>query len=166
MRFPPCTDRDHPDVDRPCPACTSVELAADSLAALFHSLRALQVRRDCFAIIEVGERWAYAQVLADRDGALVVEVSSTEATDDGTHSAALTPAEELELGRLRFAPPDDWSPNWYRVFPDPWPWPAPVVAELLVHSLLWVLGTRPDDLHVKTGHAESISVVRDRVGAR
>jgi len=148
----------------PCPACTGVTLRTDSLESLFHSLRelvdALQVRRNVFAVIEVADRLRYAQVLADRDGALLVEVSSTDATDDGTHSAALTPAEELELVRLRYRPPDDWSPNWHRVFAEPWPWPAPLVAELLVHSLVWVLGARPAELHVKAGHAEVISVVR------
>lgn len=149
----------------PCPACGDVTLRTDSLETLFHSLRelvdGLHVRRDVYAVIEVGDRPRYAQVLADHDGALLVEVSSTEATDDGTQSAALTPAEELELVRLRYLPPDDWSPNWHRVFAEPWPWPAPVVAELLVHSLLWVLGARPDELCVLTGHAEIISVVRD-----
>ena len=100
-----------------------------------------------------------------RDGALLVEVSSTEVTDDGNGSAALTPAEARALMRLRFAPPDDWSPNWYRVFAEPWPWPAPVVAELLVHSLVWVLGAHPNDLRVRTDHAEVVSVLHDAMSA-
>ena len=61
--------------------------------------------------------------------------------------------------RLRFAPPDESSPNWHRAFAEPWPWPAPVVAELLVHALLWVLGARPRDLRVMTDHANTRSCV-------
>lgn len=153
------------DVDAPCPACSDVTLRADTLDALFHSLRelvdGLHVRTRAFAIVEGDRGYRYAQVLADREGALLVEVSSTEATDDGSSSAALTPLEELDLARLRFAPPDDWSPNWHRVFPEPWPWPAPVVAELMVHALIRVLGLDPRSLRVVTGHACDISVVRD-----
>lgn len=141
------------------------DLRVDSLDALFHSLRelvdALHVRRSVFAVVDDDHPYRYAQVLADREGALLVEVSSTEATDDGTGSAALTPVEELELARLRFAPPDDWSPNWHRVFAEPWPWPAPVVAELLVRALVFVLGIDPRRLRVEVACARDVSVVRD-----
>jgi len=162
MHFVPCEHDD--DVDSPCPACTTVELVSDHLEAFFHSLRelvdGLHVRHSAYAIIHCADPYRYAQVLADRDGALLVEVSSTEATRDDEGSAALSPAEELALMRLHFAPPDDWSPNWHRVFADPWPWPAPVVAELLMHALMWVLGAQPGELRVTTDHAESVSVVR------
>jgi hypothetical protein len=163
MPFVPCDDED--GVDAPCPACTECTLRPDTLETFFHSLRelvdGLHVRRSAYAIINCANRYRYAQVLADRDGALLVEVSSTEATRDRGGSAALIPAEELALMRLRFAPPDDWSPNWHRVFAEPWPWPAPVVAELLVHALVWVLGAQPGELRVTTDHAEpTFSVAR------
>lgn len=154
MPFAPCI-RD--DVDAPCPACSDVTLRAPTLDARFHALRdlvdGLLVRRDVFAIIHGAHPYRYAQVLADLDGVLYVEVSSTEATADDQGSAALTPAEELALVRLRFAPPDDCSPNWHRDFAEPWPWPAPVVAELLFHALFLVLGTDPAALHVRVQHA-------------
>jgi hypothetical protein len=162
VHLTPCQRADH---DTPCPACSEPRLRTDHLEDLFHSLRelvdAMAVRRDTYAVIESDQEYRYAQVLADRDGALLVEASSTEATDDGTASAALTPAEEVELLRLCYDPPDDRSPNWHRVFPDPWPWPAPVVAELLVRTLCVVLGATPDELRVRVEHAQpGLSVVR------
>jgi hypothetical protein len=121
--FLPCAEV--AEVDAPCPACSDVTLRTDTLDGLFHSLRelvdALAVRRRVYAIVEGTHPHRCVQVLADRDGALLVEASDTDVTRDERGSAALTPAEELELLRLCFDPPDAWSPNWHRVFAEPWP---------------------------------------------
>ncbi len=148
-----------------CPACHHAALDATSLETLFGSLRALvdalAARRDVFTIIESEHPSRYVQVLADSDGALLVEVSSNEATDDGSGSAALTLDDEARLGRLRFEPPDDLSPNWHRIFVAPWPWPAPVVAELLIRALVDVLDASLTELRTIVGHTRpGISVVR------
>jgi hypothetical protein len=153
------------DDGTPCPACSDARLRTDDLETCFHSLRALvdamAVRRSIYAIIETGHPHRYVQVLADRDGALLVEASSNEATAHGRDSAGLDPLDELELLRLRYLPPDDFSPNWHRVLPDPWPWPAPLAAALLLRTLTDVLGAAPSELRLRVHHAlPRVSVVR------
>ena len=138
-------------------------LRTENLEACFHSLRelvdAMAVRHSTYAIIEGDRPHRYVQVLADRDGALLVEASSNAATDEGL--AGLDALDELELIRLSYLPPDDFSPNWHRVFPDPWPWPAPLAAALLLHTLTHVLGAELGALHVHVAHAQPrVSVVR------
>lgn len=137
-------------------------LRTDHLEACFHSLRelvdAMAVRHSTYAIIEFDRPSRYVQVLADREGALLVEASSNEATDDGL--ACLDALDELELLGLRYLPPDDFSPNWHRVFPEPWPWPAPLAAALLLRTLTDVLGARLSELRVHVAHAHQVSVVR------
>lgn len=151
--------------EHPCPACHHAALDATSLETLFESLRALvdalTARREVFAIIESEHPSRYVQVLADCDGALLVEVSSIEATDGSSEPAAPTLGDEAQLGRLRFEPPDDFSPNWHRIFVAPWPWPAPVVAELMIRALVDVLDASLADLRTIVGHTKpGISVVR------
>ena len=161
MDFDPCRRTDD---DTPCPACSDVVLRTDDLEACLHSLRelvdAMAVRHSTYAIIECEHPRRYVQVLADRDGALLVEASSNDATDDGRGSANLDALDELELLGLRYQPPDDFSPNWHRVFPDPWPWPAPLAATLLLRTLTNVLGAHLGELRVHVAHAHPVSVVR------
>jgi hypothetical protein len=162
MDFEPCRRSDD---GTPCPACSDVVIRTDDLETCFHSLRelidAMAVRHSTYAIIEGAHAHRYVQVLADRDGALLVETSSNEATDDGHGSAGLDVLDEIELTRLRYLPPDDFSPNWHRVFPDPWPWPAPLVAALLLRTLTDVLGAELGALRVRVAHAvPTVSVVR------
>ena len=161
MDFEPCRrTNDH----TPCPACSDVALRTHNLEACFHTLRelidAMAVRHSTYAIIEGDHPHRYVQVLADRDGALLLEASSNEATDDRHGSAALDALDELELLGLRYLPPDDFSPNWYRVLPDPWPWPAPLAAALLLRTLTDVLGAELGALRVHVAHAHQVSVVR------
>jgi hypothetical protein len=76
----------------------------------------------------------YLQVLSDESGALQIEAMSNYHLDPAQDH--LTVADERALARLGWRSPGPHSPNWHRVFPDPWPWPSPVAAELVGRTLL------------------------------
>jgi hypothetical protein len=88
-----------------------------------------------FVIIDAPEN-RYVQALVDPEGALQVETVS-RAFLSGSPDP-LTDADEQELRRLGWRPPGEHSPNWHRVFVEPWPWPAPLAAELTGRTLLGV----------------------------
>ena len=127
-------------------------LATGGIEDLFHSFReivdALHVRRDVFSIVDVGDTGRYVQMLSDCDGTLVMEVSP----NDAAKTAVLTAQDEVALLRLGFQPPCNESPNWHRFLAEPWPWPAPVIAELLVRTLVNVFDARPRDLRLTIAH--------------
>jgi len=72
--------------------------------------------------------------LSDESGALQIEAMSNYHLDPAQDH--LTVADERALARLGWRSPGPHSPNWHRVFPDPWPWPSPVAAELVGRTLL------------------------------
>ncbi len=74
----------------------------------------------------------YLQVLVDPNGALQVEARANYETEKNHLNAA----DELAMLHLGWRAPSVHSPNWHRVFPDPWPWPSPVATELVVRTLL------------------------------
>lgn len=103
---------------------------ADLVGGLLH-------HDDCFAIVEVSGALRYVQVLA-HDGGLAIETVSNESLRPRVPPATeLTGADRARLAGLRWSPPDEKSPNWYRHWRPGSPAPVPsLVAEILGRTLI------------------------------
>ena len=113
----------------------------------------LLARDDCYLIIDAPHHHRYVQVLV-KNGCLYAESASNDSL--GTTCAAehgLSHADHAHLIRLGWLPPNDDSPNWHRAITEPWPWPASMVAELLVRTLVEVHDIRLDELQITVRHA-------------
>jgi hypothetical protein len=121
----------------PCPFEQHYEVSSEDFTELFDEVRALVQRcldhQDVFFVIEAQGR--YVQALAKQDRPLWVESVSNRSLAGSSEEGRLSSAEELRMTELGWLPPDERSPNWYRVFDDEWPQPAPLVSELLVRTL-------------------------------
>lgn len=92
--------------------------------------------------------------------AKLAEVVETVGAEFLTNSARpLTPADEDELRRLGWRSPSEHSPNWHRVFVDPWPWPAPLAAEMTARTLFAVHHAHDEVLSISAQPADSTTRV-------
>ena len=99
----------------------------------------------------------FVQALVDPEGVLVIETVAAQFLTDTPRP--LTPADEAALLRLGWRPPSEHSPNWHRVFVDPWPWPAPLAAEMTARTLLSVHHAYDEVLNISLHPANATSRV-------
>lgn len=123
------------------------------LAEICKLVDGLLAHDDCYLIIEALGTHRYLQALA-KGGALYLESVSNESLGPTCASEhGLTAADHARLVRLGWLPPDDDSPNRHRDFREPWPWPASMVAELFVRTLVEVHDVSLDELELTMRHA-------------
>jgi hypothetical protein len=128
---------------------TPTELLAET-CSLVDSLLA---HDDCYLIVEAPSSHRYIQALATKGRLSVESVSNQSLGRSCADEHGLDPADHTHLVRLGWLPPDGHSPNWQRHVSEPWPWPASMVAELVVRTLVEVHRTSLDELAITLGHA-------------
>lgn len=105
-------------------------------------------------IIEAPVSHRYVQGLVDRFGRFFVEsVSNASLGTECARQHGLSDADHLRLIRLGWSPPDQSSPNWYRRVNMRQISPSPLVAEVLIRTLIEVHRADPSVLTVSVGHA-------------
>ena len=146
-----------PHLASECFACRTHELPATSPTDLLVRICSLVdgalVHGDCYVIIDALRSHRYVQVLAKHGRLAVESVSNGSLGTTCSAEHGLTADDEARLAWLGWRAPDDQSPNWYREFTEPWPWPASMVAELLVRTLVEVHDVALDELAVTVHHA-------------
>ena len=110
----------------------------------------------CYFVIDARKTHRYVQGLTNRFGAFLVESVSNESLGAECRRAhGLTDADHGRLARLGWLPPGKASPNWHRTIDPTWSAPSPLVAELLVRTLVEVHRAAPSGLTVTLGHAQT-----------
>jgi hypothetical protein len=108
---------------------------------------------DCYFIIEAPEQHRYVQGLVQAGSGFWLESVSDFSLANCCEEHRLTANQERTLKWLAWRPPDNHSPNWYRVL-DTTRDPSSLAAELLVRTLAEVHRTKPRSrLHVSIGRA-------------
>jgi len=125
-------------------------------AKLVETIDACLVEPGHYVIIEAPDN-RFVQALVDPEGVLVIETVAAQFLTDTPRP--LTPADEAALLRLGWRPPSEHSPNWHRVFVDPWPWPAPLAAEMTARTLLSVHHAYDEVLNISLHPANATSRV-------
>jgi len=133
-------------------------------AALARKCADLATRSERHAVIvslEADPAHYFTQTLVDFEDGAWVEAVSNEFIAQGHE---LDAAQHRLLGLFGFHPPDDWSPNHYRLLPPPADWT--LVARLLVGPLEAVYGATPrTELTVDVSWVSRPSTAQRRSGA-
>ncbi|MBV8952318.1 MAG: hypothetical protein JOZ99_15700 [Actinobacteria bacterium] len=155
-----CTDPEcFIDTEYKLRATTATELIRE----LEHLIRRCLQHGACYFIVEAPDVHRYVQGLIDRLGRFVVEsVSNTSLGSECAGEHGLSDADQLRLIRLGWSAPDASSPNWYREVNPSLIAPSPLVAELLVRTLVEVHHAEPSKLGMKLGHARGSGRVPSR----
>jgi hypothetical protein len=134
----------------------SADLEAEDPLALFeqvrdHIERCLEHRR-CFFVLEFEPAHRYVQGLVG-DGLVLESVSNPSLGPACGAEHGLSADDQRALVKMGWTPPDEDSPNWYRVLDCDWHAPAALASEVLVRTLTEVHRARPSDVRLWFGHA-------------
>jgi hypothetical protein len=145
-------------MDPDCFVRSEPQLEATTTMELFDELRGLVdcclLHGACYFIIDANRSHRYVQGLLDRKGVFTIEAVSNESL--GEVCAAEHPiidTDHATLIRLGWLPPTEDNPNWHRSIDWEWHYPSPLIAELLVRTLVEVHRATPDELELTVEHA-------------
>jgi hypothetical protein len=108
----------------------------------------------CYFIIDANRAHRYVQGLIDRHGHFTIEAVSNDSLGEPcAKEHPITDADHATLVRLGWLPPNEDTPNWHRQIDWEFHYPGPLVAELLVRTLVEVHRATPDELELTVAHA-------------